>query len=165
MNNFTTVFRYNPPKKGRNIAWFWLFSFPWLIRLTLMSGIWWQVTLISNVRYQKKHNESDIKLEFQNLVLFMIIGTKSSKSRCLLSICFAIFYQFELFGREYRARKACIPHLNERYVTKPQTLHNNVQKTRPRYPNLERFHWGSVFARKKKPLCRYFQIECTWKYI
>ena len=55
------------------------------------------MTLISNVRYQKKRNESDIKLNFQNLVLFMIIGTKSSKSWCLLSNIFAIFINLSIF--------------------------------------------------------------------
>ena len=91
------------------------------------------------MRYQKKHNESDIKLEFQNLVLFMIIGTKSSKSRCFFSKMFAIFINLGISVREYRTRKPGIPHLNERYVTKPQTSHNNMQKTRPQYLNLEIF--------------------------
>ena len=98
------------------------------------------MTLISNVRYQKKRNESDIKLEFQNLVLFIRIATKSSKSRCLLSKMFAIFINLGIFVREYRTRKSGIPHLNERYVTKPQTSQNNMQKTKPRYLNLERFY-------------------------
>ena len=26
MNNLTTIFRYDPPRKGHNIAWFRLFS-------------------------------------------------------------------------------------------------------------------------------------------
>ena len=66
-------------------------------------------------------------------------------------VTFLLFFiNLSIFVREYRARKACIPHLNERYVTKPQTSHNNMQKTRPRYLNLERFYWGSVFARRKK---------------
>ena len=98
------------------------------------------MTLISNVRYQKKRKESDIKLEFQNLVLFMIIGTKSSKSRCFLSKILAIFINLGISVRDYRTRKPGIPHLNERYVIKPQTSHNNMQKTRPRYLNLERFY-------------------------
>ena len=78
------------------------------------------MTLIYNVRYQKKRNESDIKLEFQNLVLFMTIGTKSSKGQCLLSKIFAIFINLGIFVREYRTRKAGILNLKERYVTKPQ---------------------------------------------
>ena len=93
--------------------------FPWLTRLTFMSGIWWHMTLISNVRYQKKRNESDIKLKFQNLVLFMIIGTKSSKSWGLLRNIFAIFINLSIFVREYRTRRPGIPHLNKIYVTKP----------------------------------------------
>ena len=121
---------------------------PWLI--TFMSGIWWHITLISNVRYQKKRNESDIKMDFQNLVLFMMIGTKSSRSWGLLRNIFAIFINLSIFVWEYRTRRPVIPHVNERYVTKPQTSHNTMQKTRPRYLNLERFYWGSVFARKKK---------------
>ena len=76
----------------------------------------------------------------------MIIGTKSSKSWCLLSNIFAIFINLSIFVREYRTRRPGIPHLNKRYVTKPQTSHNNMQKTRSRYLNLERFYWGSVFA-------------------
>ena len=115
------------------------------------------MTLISNVRYQKKRNESDIKMDFQNLVLFMMIGTKSSRSWGLLRNIFAIFINLSIFVWEYRTRRPVIPHVNERYVTKPQTSHNTMQKTRPRYLNLERFYWGSVFARKKKTLC----IMCT----
>ena len=89
------------------------------------------MTLISNVRYQKKRNESDIKLSFQNLVSFMIIGTKSSKSWGLLRNIFAIFINLSIFVREYRTRRPDIPHLNERYVTEPHTSHNNMQSTRP----------------------------------
>ena len=111
------------------------------------------MTLISNVRYQKKRNESDIKMDFQNLVLFMMIGTKSSRSWGLLRNIFAIFINLSIFVWEYRTRRPVIPHVNERYVTKPQTSHNTMQKTRPRYLNLERFYWGSVFARQKNPLC------------
>ena len=148
MNNFTIVFRYDPLKSDVTLLDFGYCH--WLTRLKFMSGIWWHVTLISNVRYQKKRNESDIKLNFQNLVLFMIIGTKSSKSWCLLSNIFAIFINLSIFVREYRTRRPGIPHVNERYVTKPQTSHNTMQKTRPRYLNLERFYWGSVFARQKK---------------
>ena len=111
------------------------------------------MTLISNVRYQKKRNESDIKMDFQNLVLFMMIGTKSSRSWGLLRNIFAIFINLSIFVWEYRTRRPVIPHVNERYVTKPQTSHNTMQKTRPRYLNLERFYWGSVFARQKKTLC------------
>ena len=112
------------------------------------------MTLISNIRYQKKRNESDIKMDFQNLVLFMMIGTKSSRSWGLLRNIFAIFINLSIFVWEYRTRRPVIPHVNERYVTKPQTSHNTMQKTRPRYLNLERFYWGSVFARQKK------YIEC-----
>ena len=151
MNNFTTVFRYDPLKRDVTLPDFGYF--PWLTWFTFMSGIWWHITLISNVRYQKKRNESDIKLSFQNLVSFMItvlmihdyrihvpIGTKSSKSWGLLRNIFAIFINLSSFVREYRTRKPGIPHVHERYVTKPQTSHNNMQKTRPRYLNLEIFH-------------------------
>ena len=69
-----------------------------------------------------------LSLNFQNLVLFMIIGTKSSKSWCLLSNIFAIFINLSIFVREYRTRRPGIPHLNERYVTKLQTSHNTMQK-------------------------------------
>ena len=81
-----------------------------------------------------------LSLNFQNLVLFMIIDTKSSKSWGLLRNIFAIFINLSIFVREYRTRRQGIPHVNKRYVTKPQTLHNNMQKTRPRYLNLERFY-------------------------
>ena len=151
MNNFTTVFRYDPLKRDVTLPDFGYF--PWLTRFTFMSGIWWHMTLISNVRYQKKRNESEIKMDFQNLVLFMMIGTKSSRSWGLLRNIFAIFINLSIFVWEYRTRRPVIPHVNERYVTKPQTSHNTMQKTRPRYLNLERFYWGSVFARKKKKLC------------
>ena len=114
------------------------------------------MTLISNVRYQKKRNESDIKMDFQNLVLFMMIGTKSSRSWGLLRNIFAIFINLSIFVWEYRTRRPVIPHVNERYVTKPQTSHNTMQKTRLQYLNLERFYWVSVFARQKKTLCRLF---------
>ena len=107
------------------------------------------MTLISNARYQKKRNESDIKMDFQNLVLFMMIGTKSSRSWGLLRNIFAIFINLSIFVWEYRTRRPVIPHVNVIYVTKPQTSHNTMQKTRPRYLNLERFYWGSVFARQK----------------
>ena len=95
------------------------------------------MTLIWNVKYQSK-------------VLFMKIGTKSSKIWCLLSNIFAIFINLSIFVREYRTRRSGIPHLNERYVTKQQTSHNSMQKTRPRYLNLERFYCGSVLTRQKK---------------
>ena len=49
------------------------------------------------------------------------------------------FLNLSIFVREYRTRRPGIPHLNEIYVTKPQTSHNNMQKTRPRYHNLEGF--------------------------
>ena len=39
----------------------------------------------------------------------------------------------DIFVREYRTRRPGIPHLKERYITKPQTSHNTMQKTRPRY--------------------------------
>ena len=69
------------------------------------------MTLILNVRNQKKHIESDIELNFQNLVvLFMINGTKSSNF-------FSIFINLSIFVGEYRTRRPDIPHLNERYVT------------------------------------------------
>ena len=63
------------------------------------------------------------------------------------------FLNLSIFVREYRTRRPGTSHSQERYVTKPQTSHNNMQKTRPRYLNLERFYWGSVFARQKKTLC------------
>ena len=45
-----------------------------------------------------------------------------------------------IFVREYRTRRPGTSHSKERYVTKPQTSHNNMQKTRPQYLNLERFY-------------------------
>ena len=129
--------------------------FPWVTRHTFMSGIWWHIVLISNVRYQKKRNESENKLTFQNLVLFKMIGTQSSKSWFVLSNISYYLYQFEHFcSRE--TRRSGTPHLNKRYVTKPQTSRNNMQKTRPRYFNLERLNWGSVFACKKSIRCIVF---------
>ena len=82
-----------------------------------------------------------LSLNFQNLVLFMIIGTKSSKSWCLLSNIFAIFINLGISVRDYRTRRPGNSRSKERHVTKPQTSHNNVQKNRPRYLNLEIFFW------------------------
>ena len=59
------------------------------------------------------------------------------KSWCLLSNIFTIFINVSIFVREYRTRRSGTPHLNERYVTKPQISNNNMQKTRP---PLERFY-------------------------
>ena len=147
MSNLTTVFRYDPPKRNVTLLYFGYFSWP--TKLTFMSGIWWHMTLISNVRYQKKRNESDNKLNFQNLVLFMMIGTKSLMIG-VFWVTFLLFLSIYIFFvREYRTRRPGNPHLNERCETKPQTSQNSMQKTRPRYLNLESFfYWGSVFAHK-----------------
>ena len=122
---FHTCFLHMTPLK-RDVTLLDFGYFPWLTRLIFMGGMWWHITLIYNVRYQKKRNESDIKLNFQNLVSFMIIGTKSSKSWGLLRNIFATFINLSIFVREYRTRKPGIPHY-ERYVTKPQTSHNTMQ--------------------------------------
>ena len=60
------------------------------------------------------------------------------------------FLNLSIFVRDYSTRSPGTSHSKERYVTKPQTSHNNIQKTRPRYLNFERFYWGSAFARQKK---------------
>ena len=62
------------------------------------------------------------------------------------------FLNLSIFVRECSASSPGTSHSKERYVTKPQTWHNNMYKTRPRYLNFERFYWESVFARKKNPL-------------
>ena len=53
------------------------------------------MTLISHVRYHKKRNESDIKLNFQNLILLKITGTKASKSAFWVTfLLFQLFWEF-----------------------------------------------------------------------
>ena len=49
------------------------------------------------------------------------------------------FLNLSIFVREYSTRSPGTSHSKERYVTKPQTSHNNMQKTRPQYLNLEIF--------------------------
>ena len=49
------------------------------------------------------------------------------------------FLNLSIFVREYRTKRPGASHSKERYVTtKPQTSHNNMKKTRPRYLNLKR---------------------------
>ena len=69
---------------------------------------------------------------------------------CVFFWCYVCdFLNLSIFVQEYKTRRLDTSYSKERYVTKPQTLLNNMQKTRPQYLNLERFHWRSVFAHKK----------------
>jgi len=69
------------------------------------------------------------------------------------------FLNLSIFVREYSTRSPGTSNSKERYVTKQQTSHNNMQKTRPRHLNFERFYWGSVFARQKKHSVDHFSRQ------
>ena len=83
------------------------------------------------------------------------------------------FLNLSIFVREYRTRRPGTSHSKERYViiiiiiiiTKPQTLHNTMQKTRPRYINWERFHWGFELGCQKLSPCifKWFMIAMDLK--
>ena len=140
-----------PLKRGVTLLDFGYF--PWLTRLTFMSSIWGHMTLISNVRYQNKRNESDIKSNFQNLVLVMILGIKSSKSCCLLSTIFASFINLSIFVREYITRRPGIPHL-KKDIYEDRRLHTTIcNRLDLNILIWIFFNWGSVLTRQKKTLC------------
>ena len=62
------------------------------------------------------------------------------------------FLNLSIFVREYRTKRPGASHSKERHVTKPQISHNNMQKTRPRYLNLEIFLLRISFDTKKNTL-------------
>ena len=62
-------------------------------------------------------------------LLNMVIYFKSIATKTLKNVC--DFLNFIIFVREYRTRRSGTSHSEERYVTKPQTSHNNMQKTIP----------------------------------
>ena len=103
------------------------------------------------IRSETKCNKYVLRFHHEkNVLSSKPIAAKRSKSVCFFLCNVCDFLNLSIFVREYSTRRPGTSHSTQRYVTKPQTSHNNMQKTRPRYLNLEIFYWGSVFARKKK---------------
>ena len=74
------------------------------------------------------------------------IATNRSKSVGVSDVMFVIF---SIFVWEYRTQRPGTSHSKERHVTKPQTSHNTMQKTKPRYLNQKVFYWRSKLGRQK----------------